>query len=426
MDAIKIKLPIIGKNLKPFIAKINGIYNNIDADLVETTKKIVDLNNQDTLCVLSILKHLYDNNILQTTLTNYSQENQHLFKEIMETQNKPRLAEWLNSYGRIVMSHVNHLLKTNRIPQHMYNSAIDPNIMNEFVELYLMEHIHNKLNYNHIYTIKYKNLDITLNIYSKKNSISYNVLNDIVERIIVCGIIKSTEVNINIDVDIYLTPFKKKCDYYKPLEILGPREINSGASIVWKKLFVFRQEELNKVLVHELVHYLALDLHEVPFANFSDYFNVSSNNKVLLNEAYTEIMGLLINTCIYSDKFSVVKELLNKELKYSMYQSAKILTIFNFENADQFFKKCDGDKFKQNTDIFSYFIVKTAILMDLDEFLTLYYENKISPFTFKDYILPLLLSKKYVAYINKFMVYIQNNKQSDSLLNTLRMTHYDL
>ena len=51
-----------------------------------------------------------------------------------------------------------------------------------------------------------------------------------------------------------------------------------------------------------------------------------------------------------------------------MYQSAKILTIFNFENADQFFKKCDGGKFKQNTDIFSYFIVKTAILMDLDAF----------------------------------------------------------
>ena len=59
MDSIKIKLPIIGKNLKPFIAKINGIYNNIDADLVETTKQIVDLNNQDKLCVFTIFKHLF-------------------------------------------------------------------------------------------------------------------------------------------------------------------------------------------------------------------------------------------------------------------------------------------------------------------------------------------------------------------------------
>ena len=426
MDAIKIKIPQVGKNLNPFIEKINGIYNNIDANLVETNKQTIQLNNQNKLCVFTIFKHLYDTNILKSSLNNYSQENQHIFKEIMETQNKHRLAEWLNSYGRIIMNHVNYLLKTNIIPDHMYNSVIDPNIMNEFVELYLMEHIHNELNYKHIYTIKYKNLDIILNIYSKNNSVSSRTINDIVERVIVCGLFKSTEVNININVDIYLTPFKKKYDYYKPLEILGPREINSGASLVNKKLFVFRKEELNKVLVHELVHYLEIDLNDVPFANFPHFFNVSTNNKVLLNEAYTEIMALLINTCIYSDKLSVVKETLNKELKYSMYQSAKILTIFKFYTAEQFFKRCDCDKFKQNTDIFSYFIVKTAILMDLDGFLELYYSNKITPYNFKDYVLSVTLSKKYVGYINKFMKYMKNNKQPMSLLNTLRMTHYDL
>ena len=426
MDAIKIKLPQVGNTLKPFITKINGLYKSLNANLVKTNTKIINLNKQDKLCVFAIFKNLYDTNMLQYSLTKYSQKNQQLFKEIMETHNKPLLAEWLNSYGRIVMNHVNHLLKTGRIPQHMYNTEIDPNIMNEFVELYLMEHIHNELKYKHIYTINYKKLDITLNIYSKNNRLSSSMINDIVERVIVCGLFKSTEININFNIDIFLTPFKKKYDYYKPLEILGPREINSGASLMGQKLFVFRVEELNKVLVHELVHYLALDLHEVSFANFSDYFNISSNNKVILNEAYTEIMGLLINTCIYTDKFSSVKEILNKELKYSMYQSAKILTIFNFENANQFFKRCDCENFKQNTDIFSYFIVKTAILMDLDNFLTLYYDNKITPLTFKDYILPIALSKKYTVYINKFMIYIQNNKQSNSLLNTLRMTHYDL
>ena len=124
-----------------------------------------------------------------------------------------------------------------------------------------------------------------------------------------------------------------------------------------KKLFVFRKEELNKVLVHELIHYLALDLNDVPFPNFSDYFNVAPNNIVLLNEAYTEIMAILINTIIYSDKYDVVKDILNKELKYSMFQSAKILTLFKFDTAAHFFKQCDCDNFRQNTDIFSYFIV---------------------------------------------------------------------
>jgi len=426
MDVIKIKIDKVGKKLKPFVTKINCLYKNLDVDLLETNIQTIQLNNQHKLCVFSIFKHLYDTNILQSSLHKYSQDNQHLFKEIMDTQNKHRLAEWINSHGRIVMNHLNFLLKTNRIPTHMYNTEIDTNIMNEFVELYIMEYIHNELNYKHLYTINYKNLDIALNIYSKNNRVSSKIINDIVERVIVCGLFKSKDVNITINLDIYLTPFKKIYDYYKPLEILGPREINSGASIVNKKLFVFRVEELNKVLVHELVHYLALDLHEVPFANFSDYFNMSSNNKVLLNEAYTEIMGLLINTCIYSDKVSVVKDILNKELKYSMYQSAKILTIFNFENADQFFKKCDCENFKQNTDIFSYFIVKTAILMDLDRFLDLYYENKITPSTFKDYILLIALSKKFINYINNFMVSIKNNRLPHSILNTLRMTLYDL
>ena len=64
--------------------------------------------------------------------------------------------------------------------------------------------------------------------------------------------------------------------------------------------------------------------------------------------------------------------------------------------------------------------------MDLDGFLGVYYENKITPDTFKDYILPLTLSKSFINYINKFMVAIKNNRLPNSLLNTLRMTHYDL
>jgi hypothetical protein len=426
MDKIKIKLPHIGKNLKPIIKIINFLYKNIEYGVLQHTKQTIQLNNQNKMCIFSIFRYLYENNMLSSSLNKYSHENQHIFKEIIATRDKSRLTEWINSYGRHIMNHLNYLVTNNRIPSNLYNMAIDTNIMNEFVELELMEYIHNELNYKHIYTIKYKNLDITINIFSKNKTIHTTDINDIVERVIICGLFKSTTQTITINVDIYLTPFKKKCDYYQGQDIIGPREINSGASIVGKKLFVFRKEELNKVLVHELVHYLALDLNNVPFNNFSNYFNMRPNNVVLLNESYTEILTLLINTCIYSDKLNGVKETLNKELKYSMYQSAKILTIFKFDTAEQFFKSCDCEKFKQNTDIFSYFIVKTAILMDLDGFLELYYSNKITPYNFKDYVLSVTLSKKYVNIINKFMVYIKNNKQPKSLLNTLRMTHYDL
>jgi hypothetical protein len=426
MDEIKIKLPSIGKNLKPLIKKINILYKSLDYGVIKQNKQTIILNMSTKMCIFSIFKYLHKNNLLTHPLTRYTKEKQHDFLEHIKNGNKSNLLEWVNDNGNYIMRHVNFLVTNNRIPHHYYNLAIDKDIMNEFVELELMEYIHNELNYKHIHNISYSNLTIKINIYSKNKSIPKQMLEDIIIRTIICGLFKSTQVNININVDIYLTPFKKKIEYSSGIDVIGPREINSGASIENKKLFIFRQEELNKVLVHELVHYLQLDLNEVPFKECSNYFNISSNNEIRLNEAYTEIMALLINTIIYSDNYSSVKKILNAELKYSMYQSAKILTLFKFDSSNDFFKSCDCDNFRQNTDIFSYFIVKTAILLNLDNFLELYYNNKITRFNFKDYILALTLSKKYISFINKFMKFIQNNNLPKTLLNTLRMTHYDL
>jgi hypothetical protein len=426
MDNIKIKIPQIGKQLNPLITKINILYKSLDYGVIIHNKQTIYLNNTNKMCIFSILKYLFKNNLLSHPLSRYNSDKETEFVDIINSNNKPRLLEWVNDNGRFIMRHVNFLVQNNRIPKHFYNLEIDTDMMNEFVELELMEFIHNELNYKHIHTISYSNLTIKLNIYSKNKTIPKKMLEDIILRIIICGLFKSVQTNININVDIYLTPFKKKCDFNKGIDVIGPREINSGASITNTKLFIFRQEELNKVLVHELIHYLELDLNEVPFLDCSTYFNISSTNEIRLNEAYTEIMALLINTIIYSGNYNDVKQILNAELKYSMYQSAKILTLFNFENASEFFKQCDCEKFRQNTDIFSYFIVKTAILLNLDDFLKLYNYGKITRLNFKEYILSITMSKKNTSFIDKFMKIIQNNKQPKVLLNTLRMTHYDL
>jgi hypothetical protein len=430
MDDINIKIPQIGKQLTPLIKKINILCKSLDYGVIIHNKQTIYLNNHNKLCIFSILKYLYTNNLLLKPLSSYDSDKQTEFVDIINSDNKSLLLDWINANGRFIMRHLNLLVQTNRIPSNLYNVEIDTNMMNEFVELELMEFIHNKLNYKHIHTISYNNLTIKLTIYSKNKTLPKKMLEDIILRIIICGLFKSTHNNININVDIYLTPFKKKCEYSQGIDVIGPREINSGASITNTKLFIFRQEELNKVLVHELIHYLELDLNEVPFLDCSTYFNISSNNEIRLNEAYTEIMALMINTIIFSDKVDVIKDILNKELKYSMYQSAKILSLFNFKNAHEFFKQCDCDNFRQNTDIFSYFIVKTAILLNLDDFLKLYYNGKITRLNFKEYILAITLSKKYMSLIDKFMKIIHSNKHflkhPKTLLNTLRMTYYDL
>ena len=288
MDKIKIKLPSVGKNLRPLIKKINTLYKSLDYDAIIHKKQIIHINNNNNskkMCIFSIFKYLHENNLLTHPLSRYTKEKQHDFLENINSGNKSNLLEWINDNGRYIMRHVNYLVKNNRIPPHLYNLEIDKDMMNEFVELELMEYIHNELNYKSVHTIIYKNLDITLNIFSKNKPISNKILEDIIVRTLICGLFKSTQDNININVDIYLTPFKKICDFSREMNVIGPREINSGASMDNYKLFIFRKEELNKVLVHELVHYLHLDLHEVPFKECSDYFNISSNNEIRLNEA---------------------------------------------------------------------------------------------------------------------------------------------
>ena len=86
-------------------------------------------------------------------------------------------------------------------------------------------------------------------------------------------------------------------------------------------------------------------------------------------------MANIINCicCSYEYQNQENKELyklfLTYEIKYSIYQCAKILRLYGFQNYEEFNRPYDGqNKFKQQTSVFSYFLVKTALLTNLDQF----------------------------------------------------------
>ena len=93
----------------------------------------------------------------------------------------------------------------------------------------------------------------------------------------------------------------------------------------------FRKEELYKVLIHELIHYLKLDLvRKVEFPDYYKYFNIPQNTEIRLNEAYTEIFAVIFNSMINTNESELIS-VLNRELKYSLYQCAKIWTIITLD-----------------------------------------------------------------------------------------------
>jgi hypothetical protein len=212
-----------------------------------------------------------------------------------------------------------------------------------------------------------------------------------------------------------------------------------------KKIIIYRIEELNKVLIHELIHYLHLDLglafgsnidkNSIKY-NFDEYFDI--NTKLKLNETYTEIIANIINCFIFSYEYNnkkdltLLKELLEYEIKFSCYQSAKILVHYGYKNCNDFFKSYNTKLFKQTSAIFEYYILKTALLFNLNDILNIFNSNYNQYYLlknkddFKTIYLDLLLyystQKDFINKLSEFFKYIYSNKKPQLLYKNLRMT----
>jgi len=134
-------------------------------------------------------------------------------------------------------------------------------------------------------------------------------------------------------------------------------------------------------------------------------FNISPQTRILLNEAYTEIMAVSYNSIIKSSSMKELKQNLKMELDHTLSQIAKILNYYHFKDIYDFVKSYDGlNRFKQETSVFTYFFVKGGLLFHLHHFqLDKQYFN---PETILEYS----LTKDFLKAINKVMKKKDNTK----------------
>ena len=79
-----------------------------------------------------------------------------------------------------------------------------------------------------------------------------------------------TNIYKNINIEIYNTPFKKKLPCRNYCKNLSSININSGLSYS-NNIIIYRKEELLKVLIHEIIHILDIDVkYENYNANIAD------------------------------------------------------------------------------------------------------------------------------------------------------------
>ena len=259
-----------------------------------------------------------------------------------------------------------------------------------FIPIRIIKTIENKYNYLHNYTCTDGINTIIFKVYTKNEDPEEYFGK--VHKLGILGLtlIKSQNISdITMTTYIWMTTHLKKIKKCIQYCYLGTDEINSGCTIRkytdnWGTVYIWRQEELDKVFIHELIHALRLDFYEYPSyldTLISHNFNISSSMRMNIFEAYTELWASLLNiimNCIIHDMEHLINQFILYEKEWGILQIKHILhyfKLFSFKNKDFFCIECDSFKkeplFNQKTNVFSYFILKSFFLCNYSDFLRL-------------------------------------------------------
>lgn len=310
----------------------------------------------------------------------------------------------------------------------------------------------NKLKYVQ-YTLndKFMNVDINLRVY---HEVSFNIKKMNMYIIFVTYFIIFVASKINslhgvttIMLKVVCSPFKKRMNNAKTLTAYN---VNGGITTMYynmpvREVLVFREEEVIKVLIHELLHALGMDVKNIDAKSekpLSTFFNVENVN---CNESFNDTFACLLNvflvTKFMKGKYSLFSYLLECETAFIIKQSNKILPILGIDVIDKRLSKTNDIPRKEATHVISYYILKSLNFANMNDFISILKMNnyKFSSSIVKIYIdhltkiiklneLPLftktlnLKQSKSIALqkMNKYMWKVYNDN------GTLRMSCVDV
>ena len=252
-----------------------------------------------------------------------------------------------------------------------------------------------------------------------------------------------------LNIFIYLTPFTKKL----PLTssgIIGPDHVNTAYTTACTKngeMVIFREEEWFKVFVHETFHAYGLDFSTNSFNNIKEklreIFPINSDFDIY--ETYTETWARIINCAFCSfnslknkkDKESFIMNInfcLDIERLFSIYQCVKILGFMGIEYKKLYNNKTHQERetnrilYKENTHVFSYYILTSVFLNDYIGFMNWCKNNNNSLLKFDstskkfESFLKYILSTYNCMHLLKGITYM--NKLTQSMHDSKKVNNY--
>lgn len=176
------------------------------------------------------------------------------------------------------------------------------------------------------------------------------------------------------EIIIVIAPTKiKKNIKFNEGDQIGIDKVNSGSSLIYHNdisyIFLWREEELEKVAIHEMIHALSAD-HELYIKNIIDcavykWLNIGKN-MININETFTEVTANILHAmyigCEVKKDFYLFLQI---ERGFSLVQAAKLLKQLGYND----FNKLERDnleknqfEFKQKTNTVAYYILRAGVM----------------------------------------------------------------
>lgn len=164
--------------------------------------------------------------------------------------------------------------------------------------------------------------------------------------------------NERINICLLLSGKKKRI---KVGEIFTPNNINSGLSISTQDpedihIIIYRTEDIFKVLIHELIHYVGLDFRKLDVrltdTMIKNKYPSLSHTSLFINEAYTEALALYYYCLIMKKDFK-------REQEYSILQTKRFLVVNGCDTIRAFKAK---KKYSEVSHPFAYIVLKSALI----------------------------------------------------------------
>jgi len=266
---------------------------------------------------------------------------------------------------------------------------------------------------------------------------------------------KNTKCSKEVNIYLYLTQHSKflpNSSRKKIDQLCANTAFTTGCVLAQTNIHIFREEEWFKVLIHETFHNLGLDFI---------YLNSNTANAEILKmfpisvidlriyETYAELWAEIMNVLFavfLSDPpkkkgrlplikwISMVEKMMETEMKFTMFQATKVLRHHKLKYTDLFIPE-KAALYHEDTQVFSYYILKSIWMVHLNQFLEFCANQPEGPSlkfqlslrnldVFIENIKKIAKSK---LVLDKYMQY--NNlsfKESVFSNTTLRMTLYEL